>query len=123
MTGGLLLAAALLLGAETGAAAPPSPPPATRFVDVTEASGVRWTHNTGAFGQAWLPETLGPGVVVLDANGDGRSDLLFVNGRNFPGKPGEATTPALFLNQGGLKFKDGTREAGLDLSAYCLGGA
>jgi len=100
-----------------------APPPEPRFVDVTAASGVRWTHNTGAFGQAWLPETLGPGVIVLDVKDDGRPDLLFVNGRNFPGKPGEATTLALYVNQGGMKFRDATREAGLDLSFYCLGGA
>jgi hypothetical protein len=96
---------------------------AAQFFDVTAASGVQWSHNSGAFGSRWLPETMGPGVVVLDANGDGRSDLLLVNGRNFPGKPGEATTSALYLNQGGMKFKDATREAGLDFSAYCLGGA
>jgi len=119
---GLAMASA---GAPPPPAAAPAPPAASgpRFVDVTESSGVHWTHNTGAFGQRYLPETLGPGVVIFDANGDGKPDLLLINGRNFPGKPGEATTPALFLNQGGMKFKEATREAGLDWSAYCLGGA
>ncbi len=97
------------------------PPP--KFVDRTAAAGIRFSHNNGAFGQRWLPETMGPGVIVLDANGDHRLDLLFVNGRNFPGKPGKATTPALYLNEGGLKFKDATRGAGLGASAFCLGGA
>ncbi len=96
--------------------------PGVRFVDVTEQSGVRWVHNNGAFGKKWLPETIGPGVVVLDANRDGRLDLLFVNGRNFPGHPGKATHPALYLNQGGLRFTETTRDAGLTFSAYCLGG-
>lgn len=106
-----------------------APPAATeraaapRFFDVTETTGVGWVHNTGAFGQKWLPETLGPGVLVLDANGDGRPDLLFVNGRGFPGKEGKETTPALYLNEGGLKLKDATADAGLAFSAYCLGGA
>ncbi len=107
--------------------APSSPAPREteplRYVDVTAESGVHWVHNHGGFGQRWLPETIGPGVIVLDADVDGRLDILLVNGRNFPGKPGEATTSALFLNQGGLKFKDATREAGLGFSAYCLGGA
>ena len=100
-----------------------------RFVDVTAASGVRFSHNNGAFGQFWLPETLGPGVVLFDANGDGKTDLLFVNGRSFPdrsGKPGpkgEATPPSLYLNQGGLRFRDATSESGLDGGSYCLGGA
>jgi len=96
---------------------------APRFVDVTAASGVHFHHNTGAFGRRWLPETLGPGVVIFDANGDGLPDILFVNGRNFPGKPGAATTPALYLNLGGMRFRDATHESGLDFSAYCLGGA
>jgi hypothetical protein len=104
-------------------AAPPAAAAGARFVDVTAASGVRWIHENGAFGQRWLPETLGPGVVVLDANHDGLPDLLFVNGRNFPGKPGKAATPALYLNLGGMRFRDATHEAGLDFSAYCLGGA
>jgi hypothetical protein len=97
-----------------------------RFVDVTAASGVRFSHDNGAFGQLWLPETIGPGVVLFDADGDGKTDLLFVNGRGFPGRPGrpeEATPPALYLNQGGLRFRDATREAGLDGGSYCLGGA
>jgi hypothetical protein len=111
----------LLLAGLLAAAAPPPAP--VRFVDATEESGVAFVHNTGAFGERWMPETIGPGVVVLDANGDRRSDLLFVNGRSFPGKPGEATTPRLYLNRGGFRFADGTAEAGLDLSAYCLGGA
>lgn len=94
-----------------------------RFTDVTAASGITFSHNNGAFGQRWLPETIGPGVVVLDVNRDGLSDLLFVNGRNFPGKPGKATTPQLYLNRGGMKFEDVTTAWGLTFSAYCLGGA
>jgi hypothetical protein len=120
-----------------GSPAPPAPPPLPerRYADVTDAAGLRFTHDNGAFGQKWLPETIGPGVVVFDANGDDRPDVLFVNGRSFPGKPGEASTQKLFLNiggqggtggtggTGGMKFEDATARAGLDVSAYCLGGA
>ncbi len=112
----LLVAAALLSAAataqETG-----------HFVDVTAASGIAFSHETGAFGQKWLPETMGAGVVVFDYNGDDRQDLLFLNGRAFPGKKGKAATQALYRNRGGLKFTDATREAGLGISAYCLAGA
>ena len=61
-----------------------------RFVDVTSASGIDFVHNTGAFGQKWLPETMGSGVVVFDYNGDGRQDLLFINGTRFAGNDGHA---------------------------------
>ena len=93
------------------------------FDDVTAASGVAFSHETGAFGEKWLPETMGAGVVVFDYNGDDKQDLLFLNGRAFPGKKGKAATQALYRNRGGLKFADATREAGLDISAYCLAGA
>jgi enediyne biosynthesis protein E4 len=101
----------------------PAGPAGPRFADVTAASGIKFTHNTGAFGKKWLPETMGPGVVLFDANGDDRLDVLFLNGRNFPGKPGKATTQELYTNQGGLKFANATAKSGLGIAAYCLGGA
>ncbi len=118
------LASCLLVLLALPAAAATGPGP--RFVDVTAASGVDFTHQTGGFGKKWLPETMGSGVVLLDANGDGRLDILFLNGHSFPGQaksPGKDATQKLFLNRGGLKFEDATKKAGLDLSAYCLGGA
>ena len=94
-----------------------------RFVETTTVAGIDFVHNTGAFGEKWLPETMGSGVVVLDYNGDGRPDLFFVNGTRFEGKPGRATTQRLYRNDGGLRFTDATAEAGLALEAYCMGGA
>jgi hypothetical protein len=97
-----------------------------RFVEVTRTSGVDFTHQTGAFGKKWLPETMGSGVVIFDADGDDKLDLFFANGRGFPGvkaSPGQSATQKLFLNQGGMRFRDATAEAGLDVAAYCMGGA
>ena len=117
--------AALLPAALAGVALAGAEPPAAgpRFADVTVASGVDFVHHNGAFGKKWLPETMGSGVVLFDADGDRRLDLLFLNGRNFPGQPGEAATQRLYLNRGGLRFADATKASGLDLAAYCLGGA
>lgn len=117
-----LLALSLKLWAQP-TSAPADSSPERRFVDVSATTGVSWRHENGDFGQRWLPETLGPGVLIFDANGDRHLDLLFVNGRGFPGKPGPAATPALYLNQGGMRFSDATAASGLSLSAYCLGGA
>jgi hypothetical protein len=102
---------------------PPAKPAGPRFVEVTAKSGIKFTHNTGGFGKKWLPETMGPGVVLFDANGDQRLDVLFLNGRSFPGKPGKATTSQLYLNQGGMKFADVTAKSGAGVAGYCLGGA
>jgi hypothetical protein len=94
-------------------------------VDVTASSGLEFEHNTGAFGKKWLPETMGSGVVLLDYDGDGRLDILLVNGTRFPGQEGRRTTQALFRNisEGELRFVDVTRSAGMDIEAYCMGGA
>lgn len=92
------------------------------FVDITAQAGVRFTHVNGAFGKKYLPETLGSGVVVFDADGDGRQDLFFVNGTRWPGRPGGASLPALYRNTGGA-FVDGTRGSGLDVALYGMGGA
>src|SRR5512140_1002294 len=58
-----------------------------RFEDVTKASGVSFVHVNGAAGKKWMPETMGSGVAAFDADGDGRIDLLFVNGRYWPDDP------------------------------------
>ncbi len=123
-----LLPATLLLLA--GAAVPAAADDGAQFVDVTAASGVDFTHQTGGFGKKWLPETMGSGVVVFDADGDGRLDLLFLNGRDFPGakgSPGRSATQKLYLNRsekgGPIRFLDGTAGSGLGLHAYCMGGA
>ena len=93
------------------------------FTDVTAASGVSYRHNSGAFGQKFLPETMGPGVVVLDVDNDGRQDLFFANGKAWAGRPPARTLPVLYRNVGGGKFADVTRAAGLAVEMYGMGGA
>jgi len=50
------------LAAQTTAA----PSPGFRFTDVTNAAGIQFQHNSGAFGGKFLPETLGSGCAFLD---------------------------------------------------------
>ena len=40
--------------------------PQFRLVDATAAAGIDFRHNSGAFGEKYLPETLGPGCAFLD---------------------------------------------------------
>ena len=142
-SGGLLGSVAIVLAAVAGCAGPvgeeppgaASGPDAPRaetvadarvvpivFTDVTAEAGIRFTHNTGAFGDKYLPETLGAGAIWLDANGDGRQDLLLVNSTDWPGR-GAGTTLALYRNEGGWSFTDVTRGSGLDDPIYGIGGA
>ncbi len=111
---GVLLTALVLAG--TAAAQEP------RFVDVTEAAGIDFVHENGAFGEKYLPETMGSGVAFFDADGDGDQDLLFVNSRRWPGhRTQPEPTAALYLNRGDGSFEDKTTGSGLDVPLYGMG--
>ena len=95
-----------------------------RFVDVTEAAGIRFVHENGAFGEKYLPETMGSGVAFFDADGDGDQDLLFVNSRRWPGRRSDPEpTSALYRNRGDGVFEDVTAGSGLDTPLYGIGTA
>lgn len=94
---------------------------AVTLVDVSEAAGLHFRHNTGAYGAKFLPETMGPGCAVLDYDGDGWQDILLVNGQDWPGhRKGRSTLTLLKNNRNGT-FSDVTREAGLDVEIYGMG--
>jgi enediyne biosynthesis protein E4 len=98
------------------------PVPRVRFTDITEAARVRFTHFNGATGLKFLPETMGPGVAVLDYDGDGFQDLLFVNGRAWPGQRDPAgSSLTLLRNRGDGTFEDVTEAAGLNVLMYGMG--
>jgi enediyne biosynthesis protein E4 len=95
-----------------------------RLVDVTTAARVQFSHFTGAFGKKYLPETLGSGVVVMDADGDGKQDILLVNGTSWPTQPAaQGVTSKLFRNVGNGSFEDITAKSGLGVPMYGMGGA
>ncbi len=93
-----------------------------RFRDITTQAGIRFTHNNGAFGKKWLPETMGPGCAFIDYDNDGYPDILLVNGEDFAGHPHAGpTTPKLYHNNGNGTFTDVTRKAGLAVPMFGLG--
>src|SRR5271168_1958650 len=69
------------------------------FLDITAHAGIHFTHNNGAFGKKWLPETMGPGCAFIDYDNDGYPDVILINGDDFPGHPHSgATTLKLYHN-------------------------
>jgi enediyne biosynthesis protein E4 len=94
------------------------------FYDITAEAGIHFIHNNGAFGQRWLPETMGPGCAFIDYDNDGYPDILLVNGTDWPGHPKSgSTTLKLYHNNHDGTFTDVTRKAGLAISLYGLGAA
>jgi enediyne biosynthesis protein E4 len=95
--------------------------PGFQLTDVTRQAGIDFRHNNGAFGEKYLPETIGPGCAFLDYDGDGWMDILLVNGMDWPGHKRSTTTPKLYRNNRDGTFSDVTRRAGLDVELYGLG--
>lgn len=94
---------------------------ATGFNDITAAAGIRFKHNSGAFGKKYLPETMGSGCAFLDYDNDGWQDVLLVNSTNWPEQKGAKTPSALYHNNHDGTFTDVTEQAGLGAELYGLG--
>ena len=119
---------------DKAAVAPPPPPAPTpavaiAFAEKAAAMGIDFAHVNGAQGKKWMPETMGGGLAVLDYDGDGKPDLLFVSSASWPGDARAASQKsslALYRNEGndasGLpRFRNVTREAGLERVFYGMG--
>ncbi len=92
-----------------------------QFRDITSEAGIHFVHNNGAFGKKYLPETMGPGCAFIDYDNDGWPDIVLVNGENWPGHAGPATSLQLYHNNHDGTFTDVTRKAGLAISRFGLG--
>ena len=118
-----VLAAALFWTLVAQAAQPaPQPAPAPiKFTDVTAAAGVRFRHDSGAFGKKYLPETMGSGCAFVDVDGDGWQDIVLVQSTGWPGRPRTRSTLAVYRNNRNGTFTDITRASGLAVEMYGLG--
>jgi hypothetical protein len=118
-----LLPAAILLIASPVASA-------TWFEDVTDVTGPAFAQESGAEGALRMPEIMGPGCALFDADGDGDLDAFLTNGA-FAARPtadrpasdrpaGDRPVNRLFLNEGGA-FTDATDGSGLADDRYGMG--
>jgi enediyne biosynthesis protein E4 len=101
------------------------------FTDVTTEAGIKFRHNTGAFGNKYIPETTGSGCAFLDYDNDGWQDLLLINSMDFPdaappaagAKKPRRSVMALYHNNQNGTFTDVTSAAGLAKPMYGMGAA
>jgi hypothetical protein len=93
-----------------------------RFTDVSASAGIHFSQNAGRTGKKWLPETMGSGVAFFDADGDGRLDILLINGSDWI-PHGRHTTAALYHNNGNGTFTDATKGSGFDIEIHGMGAA
>lgn len=97
--------------------------PTLSFTDATAEAGLsQFKHETGAFGEKWMPESLGPGGGFIDYDDDGWLDILLVGGGTWQDGQEEVQGLRLYRNQGDGTFAETTTEAGLgDVKAYGFG--
>ncbi len=105
----------------------PDDHPDVRFTDVAAAAGLVFRHfpatRTGR-----LPEDMGSGVALGDADGDGWTDVFLVNTAGAledaaAGWPATDGRSRLFRNLGDGTFRDVTDESGIELETLGQGAA
>jgi hypothetical protein len=121
-TAGCLAACALWLTAHAAKA----PRVSVRFADVTAQAGIHFSHNSGATGKRYLPETLGAGCAFTDIDGDGWADIILINGKDLDDdkkstRQGRKSLPGVYHNNHNGTFADVTRGSGLDVEMYGMG--
>ncbi len=116
----IALALATLVVQHAGNGATPETS-AILFRDVTQAAGIHFVHNNGAFGKKFLPETMGPGIAFIDYDNDGWPDIFLVNGMDWPSHVQKHSTSKLYHNNHDGTFTDVTHKAGLDVEILGMG--
>jgi hypothetical protein len=121
MRGVLLL---LLLGASacrpeegaraTGAVAP-------WFEEVAAERGLAFTYHSGHAGDYWMPEIMGGGAALFDADADGDLDAFLVQGGRLAPNASSESRNTLFENQGQARFREVASGETLVTRAYGMG--
>jgi hypothetical protein len=86
------------------------------FQDISEKAGLTvWQHKMGTPQKAYILETIGSGVALLDYDHDGWLDIYIVNGSTFDALTGKTEPPhaALFHNNHDGTFTNVAEKAGV----------
>ena len=93
---------------------------AIHFTDVTAPSGIDFGLTSGRFPPTQILEVKGGGMALVDFDDDGDEDLFVPNGA-YLDSPEHGPGARLFENLGGMKFRDVTKEVGLDFHRWGQG--
>ncbi len=96
-----------------------------RFEDVVQQSGINFVLHNCPTPEKHMIETMAGGLAIFDYDGDGRPDIFLTNGAALPAleKTGPQYWNRLYHNEGHMKFRDVTQEAGVAGAGYSMGAA
>ncbi|MGH9630769.1 MAG: CRTAC1 family protein, partial [Bryobacteraceae bacterium] len=100
-------------------------PASIRLRNIAEAAGLRFVLENHPTGRKHMIETMPGGVAAFDYNNDDLPDIFFTNGAAIPSLKKESPKyhNRLFRNEGNLKFREVTAEAGVAGEGYSMGAA
>jgi len=87
------------------------------FADVTDEVGLDFTHDCGPVGDYFMPQQVGSGAALFDADNDGRLDILLLQN----GGPDSASTNQFFRQTAEGKFQNASQGSGLDINGHNMG--
>ena len=98
-----------------------SAPPTPRFEDVSTQAGLTVSHISSP-DKRYVIESMSGGVGFIDCDNDGKLDIITVNGSTVEHyKQGGDPMITLYRQEGDLKFKEITKEAGLTRKGWGMG--
>ncbi len=113
------LAVAGLCSTDAASAQKPAdaPPP---FRDVATEAGITFRQNS-APEKKYILESMPGGVALLDFDDDGLLDVYFVNSLTVGNTDPESAPSALYKNLGDMRFKDVSKQAGVQFPGWGMG--
>ncbi|HQU73009.1 MAG: CRTAC1 family protein [Calditrichaeota bacterium] len=93
--------------------------------DISAQAGISFHHDAGENGSYFIPEQVGSGVALFDADNDGDIDIYLVNARSHDGSqpPGQWSRNQFFRQEGEGRFVNATAESGLGDQGFGMGAA
>jgi hypothetical protein len=103
-------------GRDPGPAGAEGPSGPAWFEDVTDQLGLDFVHDPGPIEGFLMPQMVGSGAALFDADGDGKLDIYLLNN----GGPNGARN-RLYLQGADGRLHDASAGSGLDYAGFCMG--